>query len=96
MAKLDARFCGLDAVSETFNDQVMFDRTNRSANIMRSAKNKSMQQTFDAENTKKFQVSFNMEERANKSLFEQYKQQQALDKPSDSRFYNQYIYKFKP
>jgi len=26
MAKLDARFCGLDAASETFNDQVMFDR----------------------------------------------------------------------
>jgi len=79
MAKLDARFCGLDAASETFNDQVMFDRTNRSVNLMKSVKNKPLQQTFDAGNTKKFQVSFNMEDRANKSLLDQYKQQQGLE-----------------
>ena len=77
MARLDPRFNTLDASSNTFSE-ALFDRTNKSINNtiskpLTELRNKAMSNYIDMENTKKFQVNFNMGNSNNLSLLEQYR-----------------------
>lgn len=84
MARLDPRFNTLDT-SNTFNE-VMFDRTNKSMNASKYIQDpkSAMTNNYDTENTKKFQVSFNMGPNNNKSLLAQYKSQAGNDDENKS------------
>lgn len=79
MAKLDARFTQLDTLNQS--NEVIFDRSNTTGKLLAEPK------CFDSENTKKFQVSFNMGNGAvsgNKSLLEQYRDRTEI--PNENHF----------
>ena len=90
MARLDPRFNALDASTNNTFSEALFDKTNKSmmsatvSKPLTDLKNKSINNCVDTENTKKFQVSFNMGPTNNYSLLEQYRNRDGNNERTDN------------